>query len=100
MILSGASFLAIGVTLLCIILHKGSQSEGCDEYERYLDDHIYYDKTAIRYRKGILKEKNEIPELSCLWSEDRENDNYLEGIKRVASWDFNNKNEKRTCDET
>ena len=61
LILSGAIILAMAVTILCIVLHKGSQSEHDDDYDRYLNednDHIHYDKTAIRYHKGIWKKDN------------------------------------------
>lgn len=54
-ILSGAILLGIGVTLLCIVLHKGAEREDNEDYDRFLNednDHFYYDKTSIRYKKG------------------------------------------------
>ncbi len=54
-ILSGAILLGIGVTLLCIVLHKGAETDDNKDYESFLDednDHLYYDKTSIRYKKG------------------------------------------------
>lgn len=62
LILSGAILLGIAVTVLCVGLHKSGVSEDNDEYERYLDDdndHLYYDRTSIRYKRGIWSRKKE-----------------------------------------
>ncbi len=61
-ILSGAILLGIAVTVLCVGLHKSGASEANDEYDRYLDeynDHLYYDRTSIRYKRGIWRNKKE-----------------------------------------
>ncbi len=57
-ILTGTMFLSTSVCLLCIALHKRGESGENEEYDFYLNedkDHIHYEKTLIRYRRGRWK---------------------------------------------
>ena len=58
MILLAVIALAMAVTLLCAALQRSAAFYDNKEYDCFLDEdneHLYYDRTSIRYKKGYFK---------------------------------------------
>ena len=57
-ILLAAITLAMAVTILCAALQRSVAFYDNNEYECFLDEddeHLYYDRTSIRYKRGSFK---------------------------------------------